>query len=61
MALRKDNRLKAIVAHPHPQQQHSYRLATALKKRGELGSYVTTVYMKPGNLTGFVSKILSRF
>lgn len=51
--------MKVIVA--HPQQQHSYRLATALKKKGELGAYVTTVYMKPGNLTDLVSKALPPF
>lgn len=51
--------MKVIVA--HPQQQHSYRLATALKKKGELGAYATTVYMKPGNLTDLVSKILPPF
>ena len=51
--------MKVIVA--HPQQQHSYRLATALKKKGELGAYATTVYMKPGNLTNLVSKILPPF
>ena len=51
--------MKIIVA--HPQQQHSYRLATALKKKGELGAYATTVYMKPGNLTDLVSKILPPF
>lgn len=51
--------MKVIVA--HPQQQHSYRLATALKKKDELGAYATTVYMKPGNLTDLVSKILPPF
>ena len=51
--------MKVIVA--HPQQQHSYRLATALKRRGELGAYATTVYMKPGNLTNLVSKVLPPF
>lgn len=51
--------MKIIVA--HPQQQHSYRLATALKKRGELGAYATTVYMKPHNLTSLVAKALPSF
>lgn len=51
--------MKVIVA--HPQQQHSYRLATALKRRGELCKYATTVYMKPGNLTNFVAKLLPPF
>lgn len=51
--------MKVIVA--HPQQQHSYRLATALEKRGELGAYATTVYMKPRNLTSLVAKALPPF
>ena len=51
--------MKVIVA--HPQQQHSYRLATALKKKDELGAYATTVYMKPGNLTSIVAKMLPPF
>lgn len=42
----------------HPAQQHSYRLATALKKKNMLFSYVTTVYYKDGSLTKFVSKLL---
>lgn len=36
--------MQVLVAHPG--QQHSYRLATALKKRGYLHRYVTTVYRK---------------
>lgn len=51
--------MKVIVA--HPQQQHSYRLATALEKRGELGKYATTVYMRPGSLTSLVAKFLPPF
>lgn len=51
--------MKVIVA--HPQQQHSYRLATALKQKGELGAYATTVYMKSGNLTDLASKVLPSF
>lgn len=51
--------MKVIVA--HPQQQHSYRLATALERRGELCKYVTTVYMKPGSLTSLIAKALPPF
>ena len=32
-----------------------------MKKKDELGAYATTVYMKPGNLTDLVSKILPPF
>ena len=35
----------------HPAQQHSYRLAAALKKQGFLYKYVTTVYCKSGSFT----------
>lgn len=42
----------------HPAQQHSYRLATALKNEGLLEKYITTVYYKPGAKTFFLSKFL---
>ena len=48
--------MKIIVC--HPAQQHSYRLATALKRAGMLSAYITTVYYKKGSLTVFVSKML---
>ena len=48
--------MKVLVA--HPAQQHSYRLATALKKVGMLDKYATTVYYKPGSLTALVAKLL---
>lgn len=48
--------MKIIVA--HPAQQHSYRLATALKKQGYLFKYITTVYYKKGTLTRFTSRLL---
>ena len=48
--------MKVLVA--HPAQQHSYRLATALKRIGALDKYSTTVYYKKGNLTFFVAKLL---
>lgn len=48
--------MKIIVS--HPEQQHSFKLATALKEKGYLNKYITTVYYKPKNLTFYVSKIL---
>lgn len=47
---------KIVVA--HPAQQHSYRLATALKKAGMLEKYITTVYFKKNSLTRFTSEFL---
>lgn len=40
----RSGRFRIIVAHPG--RQHSFRLAAALKRRGLLHSYVTTVYRK---------------
>lgn len=48
--------MKVVVAHPF--QQHSFRTAAALKKTGNLYKYVTTVYLKKGTLTSFLSKLL---
>lgn len=48
--------MKVLVA--HPAQQHSYRLATALKRAGMLDKYATTVYYKSGSLTALVAKLL---
>lgn len=48
--------MKVIVA--HPQQQHSYRLATALKRSGDLAAYCTTVYHRPGSLTALLAHFL---
>ena len=48
--------MKVLIA--HPAQQHSYRLAIALKKAGMLDKYITTVYYKNRSLTYFVSKFL---
>lgn len=48
--------MKVLVS--HPAQQHSYRVATALKKVGMLDKYATTVYYKPGSLTALVAKLL---
>ncbi len=46
---------KIIVA--HPEKQHSYRLAYAAYEAGMLEEYITTVYYKPRNLTGFLEKL----
>lgn len=50
--------MKVLVAHPG--KQHSYRMATALKKGNLLDSYVTTVYYKKKNLTSKVLHFLNR-
>ena len=50
--------MKVLVAHPG--KQHSYRMATALKKGNMLDSYVTTVYYKKNNLTSKVLRFLNR-
>lgn len=47
--------MKILVA--HPAQQHSFRLATALKQNDCLFKYCTTVYLKDKSLT----KLLMRF
>lgn len=50
--------MKIIVAHPG--KQHSYRLASALKKSDDLLYYVTTVYDKNNSwLMKLIKKILS--
>lgn len=49
--------MKVLVV--HPAQQHSYRLATALSKKGWLNKYITTVYCKKHSLTHFASLFLS--
>lgn len=48
--------MKILVA--HPDKQHSYRLAAALKKQGYLQAYITTVYDKEGSLTNKVKNLL---
>lgn len=48
---------KVIVAHPG--RQHSYRLATALEKKGDLLYYVTTIYNK--KKPSFLMKISNIF
>lgn len=53
-----EEKMKVIVA--HPEQQHSYQLATALNKKKHLYAYITTVYNKKGSLTYFLTKILPK-
>ncbi len=48
--------VKIVVA--HPAQQHSYRLASALKKEGMLSAYLTTVYYKKNSFTKAAAKFL---
>ena len=50
--------MRVIVA--HPVQQHSFKLATALKKHGMLDKYFTTVYLKKRNLTALVTTFLNK-
>jgi len=47
--------MKVIVAHPG--RQHSYRVATALKKAGMLEKYVTTVYNKDDSILMRLTKL----
>ena len=48
--------MKIIVAHPG--RQHSFRLASALKKAGLLDCYVTTVYDRPTPVNRAVKALL---
>lgn len=48
--------MKVIVAHPG--KQHSYRLATAVKKNGDLYKYITTIYNKD---TSYIYKLMNCF
>lgn len=41
----------------HPGKQHSYRLASALKKGGLLYKYITTIYNKEGSIFNKIIKI----
>ena len=58
MRLKKMNEFKIIVAHPG--RQHSFRLASALKKSNMLLYYVTTIYDKNSFLMKFTKKFLSK-
>lgn len=51
-------KIKIVVA--HPEQQHSYRLATAIKELGYLEKYITTVYYKNNSITKFISYFLPK-
>ncbi len=42
----------------HPGKQHSFHMASAVKKAGYLEKYMTTVYNKKGSLTNFISSRL---
>lgn len=48
--------MKIIVA--HPDKQHSYRLATALKKANLLDCFITTVYDKETSITHKIKEFL---
>ncbi len=48
--------MKIIVA--HPAQQHSYRLAAAVKNKHSLYKYITTVYYKKPSLTRLAAFML---
>ena len=53
-----ESKKKIIVAHPG--KQHSFRLATALKKKGILFKYLTTVYYKQDSrMLPLINKILN--
>lgn len=47
---------KIIVA--HAEKQHSFHLAAAMKRRGYLYKYITTIYDKPDSVTNKVKKFL---
>lgn len=53
----KNNIKKVIVA--HPAKQHSYHLATALKKEKILYKYITTVYDKENSFTRLLMNFLN--
>lgn len=50
------NKMRVLVA--HPARQHSYQLASALKRAGMLGGYATTVYNADRSFTRLVTKVL---
>ena len=53
-----ENYGSVVVAHPN--QQHSMKLATALKKKGLLHSYVTTVFYSKNSVYGKILKVLGK-
>ena len=48
---------KIIVSHPH--KQHSFQTAIAIKRRGMLHKYITTVYDSGNSLTSNIKKMLN--
>lgn len=46
--------MKIIVAHPY--KQHSFKTAEGLLENGTLYAYITSVYLRNGNLTEYVYK-----
>lgn len=53
-----EKKYKVVVAHPG--KQHSFQLATAMKKAGMLNAYITTVYKKQNSLQlKLLKKLLS--
>ena len=50
------NNYKVIIAHPG--RQHSFRLASSLKKYGHLFKYITTVYNKESSLLMKIGKLI---
>jgi len=51
------NKYKVLVV--HPEQQHSYELATALNRAGLLCGYITTVYYRKYSFTYLISLLLN--
>lgn len=51
-----ENRYKIIVA--HPERQHSFYLASAMKKAGMLDKYITTIYDRPQSMTNKIKRFL---
>ena len=50
--------MKVIVA--HPSKQHSFQTAIALKRKGYLYKYVTSVYDKKGSITWLLKQLLNK-
>ena len=48
--------IRIVVA--HPERQHSFFLATAMKNAGMLDKYITTIYDRPQSITNRVKMVL---
>ncbi len=48
--------MKVVIAHPN--KQHSFRLAKAIKEAGHDVTYITTFYNRPYSLTWLAAKVL---